>query len=120
MEDETFGPILAVTAVENVQEAIREINSRPKPLALYIYTNDDEVAQTVIHNTSSGGITVNSVIFHVGHSGLPFGGVGNSGMGVYHGERTGMGVGRGGQLRCSVKDETRPNPDPASRRQVRL
>ena len=85
MEEETFGPILLITPVENVREAIREINSRPKPLALYIYSNDDETVETVIQNTSSGGVTVNHVIYHVGHSGLPFGGVGNSGMGAYHG-----------------------------------
>lgn len=85
MAEETFGPILAVTPVANVKEAVKVINSRPKPLALYIFTNDKTVQQIVLDNTSSGGVTVNGTLFHVGHPDLPFGGVGNSGMGRYHG-----------------------------------
>lgn len=86
MADETFGPILAVTEVPSVRAAIREINSRPKPLALYVFSNDKTVQHMVLHNTSSGGVTINAALFHVGHPELPFGGVGNSGMGRYHGE----------------------------------
>ncbi|EGD73720.1 hypothetical protein PTSG_05426 [Salpingoeca rosetta] len=88
MQDETFGPILAVTEAESVEDAIAEINSRPKPLALYIFAQDEAVQRRVVENTSSGGVTVNSCLFHVGHPGLPFGGIGNSGMGAYHGENS--------------------------------
>jgi len=86
MGEEIFGPILALVEVPNVKTAIRMINDRPKPLALYIFSTNEQVIQTVINNTSSGGVTVNATLYHVGHPGLPFGGVGNSGMGRYHGK----------------------------------
>eukprot|EP00056_Hartaetosiga_gracilis_P000620 m.39258 g.39258 ORF g.39258 m.39258 type:complete len:604 (+) comp10281_c0_seq2:50-1861(+) len=86
MQDETFGPMLAITTVDNVNEAIAFINSREKPLALYAFTNDSNIEKLIVNNTSSGGVTVNSCLYHAGHPGLPFGGVGNSGMGAYHGK----------------------------------
>jgi len=86
MEDETFGPILWVTSVPNCDIAIRLINTKPRPLALYLFCKDRKLERKVIQETSSGGITINGCIFHAGHPGLPFGGVGNSGMGTYHGK----------------------------------
>jgi hypothetical protein len=74
-----------VTAVPNVASAIKEINRRPEPLSLYIFAEDAHVQDLLVSNTSSGGVTINHCIFHAANPNLPFGGVGNSGMGAYHG-----------------------------------
>lgn len=86
MQEEIFGPILPIITVKNVDDAIKFVNLRPKPLALYLFTNDKKVQEQVLKETSSGGVTVNNTIAHGRHSGLPFGGVGDSGMGAYHGK----------------------------------
>jgi aldehyde dehydrogenase (NAD+) len=88
MADEIFGPILPVLRVKNVDEAIAFVNARPKPLALYLFTNDRAVEASVIERTSSGGVTVNHTLLHIAIPSLPFGGVGPSGMGAYHGRAT--------------------------------
>jgi aldehyde dehydrogenase (NAD+) len=85
MADEIFGPILPVLRVHDVDEAIAFISGRPKPLALYLFTTDAEVQTRVLERTSSGGVAVNHTTMHVAVSSLPFGGVGASGMGAYHG-----------------------------------
>lgn len=86
MADEIFGPILPVLKVANVDEAIRFVNQRPKPLALYIFTKDKTTSDRVVERTSSGGVCINDVISHMLPPDLPFGGVGASGMGSYHGK----------------------------------
>jgi aldehyde dehydrogenase (NAD+) len=85
MADEIFGPILPVLRVKNVEEAVAFVNARPKPLALYLFTSDGEVQRRILERTSSGGALVNHISLHVGVPSLPFGGVGPSGMGAYHG-----------------------------------
>ncbi len=85
MADEIFGPILPVIAVDSVDQAIEFVNQRPKPLALYIFTRDKAHAQQVIERTSSGGACINDAVSHLLPPELPFGGVGPSGMGAYHG-----------------------------------
>ncbi|MCG8590184.1 MAG: aldehyde dehydrogenase family protein [Proteobacteria bacterium] len=85
MQDEIFGPILPVLAVDNLDEALEFVNQREKPLALYVFSEDSRVEQRVIADTSSGGVCVNGTIWHIGNPHLPFGGVGESGMGAYHG-----------------------------------
>ncbi len=85
MGEEIFGPILPVIAVDDVDAAIRQVNSGDKPLALYVFSDDDAVVDHVLAHTSSGGACVNGVVFQVTVSDLPFGGVGGSGMGAYHG-----------------------------------
>ncbi|MCA9600701.1 MAG: aldehyde dehydrogenase family protein, partial [Myxococcales bacterium] len=85
MKAEIFGPILPVLKVRNMDEAIRFVNARPKPLALYVFTKDGGVAERVLAETSSGGVCVNEVVSHFTVPDLPFGGVGASGMGAYHG-----------------------------------
>ncbi len=85
MEDELFGPILPIMTYHNLDEAIHNINQRPKPLALYIFTEDKEVQKKVIRSTSSGGSCINDTISHFATHHMPFGGVGQSGMGAYHG-----------------------------------
>ncbi len=72
--------------MSSVDEAIEYINSKPKPLSLYLFSNDASVQEEVVNRTSSGGVTINATLFHVGHGQLPFGGVGESGMGAYHGK----------------------------------
>jgi len=85
MQDEIFGPILPILPFVNIDEAIRFVNEREKPLALYVFTNRQGVEDAVLSRTSAGGVSVNTVVWHVGNSHLPFGGVGESGMGAYHG-----------------------------------
>ncbi|HDP25620.1 MAG TPA: aldehyde dehydrogenase [Deltaproteobacteria bacterium] len=85
MHEEIFGPILPVLSYSGFSEAIRFVNSRPKPLSLYLFSRDLERQQQVIRETSSGGICFNDAMVHVASHFLPFGGVGESGMGSYHG-----------------------------------
>jgi aldehyde dehydrogenase (NAD+) len=76
--------VLPIIEIESVDEAIGFINKREKPLALYIFA-EDGVAKHVVEHTSSGGACINDVIMHIANERMPFGGVGNSGMGRYHG-----------------------------------
>ncbi|XP_063258843.1 aldehyde dehydrogenase family 3 member A2-like [Prinia subflava] len=85
MEEEIFGPVLPIVTVMSVEEAIEFINFREKPLALYVFSNNKKLIKRVIAETSSGGMTANDVIMHCVVPGLPFGGVGHSGMGAYLG-----------------------------------
>ncbi|CAH0564104.1 unnamed protein product [Brassicogethes aeneus] len=87
MQDEIFGPILPICTVKNVEEAIDFIKSRDKPLALYIFSKNKKVHDTVLTQTSSGGAAVNDSVSHLITEGIPFGGVGASGMGAYHGKQ---------------------------------
>lgn len=86
MQEEIFGPILPILEVANLEEAIAFVGKRDKPLALYVFTEDKKVAQAVLSRTTSGGACVNEVIAHLSVPDLPFGGVGPSGMGAYHGK----------------------------------
>ncbi|CAM6083603.1 unnamed protein product [Calypogeia fissa] len=88
MQEEIFGPILPIITVKDVSEAIQFMNSRPKPLALYLFTSDKAVQERVLAETSSGAVTVNDCILHVVNKALPFGGVGESGYGAYHGKHS--------------------------------
>jgi coniferyl-aldehyde dehydrogenase len=82
---ETFGPILMVLTYREPEEVIRYVNGHDRPLALYPFTNDKELQELYIGRIMSGGVTVNDALYHVGQHDLPFGGVGDSGMGHYHG-----------------------------------
>ena len=84
MQEEIFGPILPMVEIRDIEEAIAFINKREKPLALYAF-GTKSVAQHIIDHTSSGGACINDVIMHIANEKMPFGGVGNSGMGRYHG-----------------------------------
>jgi aldehyde dehydrogenase (NAD+) len=86
MDDEIFGPILPVLPVGDVDEAIRFVNGRDKPLALYAFSRDDDVLARVVSRTTAGGVTLNHAVLHLAVPDLPFGGVGASGMGAYHGK----------------------------------
>ena len=85
MQDEIFGPILPLVAVESVDAAIDFINARPRPLALYHFDNNSARIDRVLDRTIAGGVTVNDTVLHIAQTNLPFGGVGPSGMGHYHG-----------------------------------
>ncbi|RAW03226.1 aldehyde dehydrogenase family protein [Pseudochryseolinea flava] len=85
MEEEIFGPILPIVAYKNLDDAISIVNSKPKPLALYIFSKNSEEQQKVLTETSAGGTCVNDCAIHFLHQGLPFGGVNNSGIGKSHG-----------------------------------
>ena len=82
---ETFGPILMVLTYRDPEEVIRYVNGQDRPLALYPFTNKRELQDLYIGRILSGGVTVNDALYHVGQHDLPFGGVGASGMGHYHG-----------------------------------
>lgn len=86
MREEIFGPILPVLPCDSADEAIAFINARPRPLALYWFGQDGAARERVLARTVSGGVTVNDTLMHITHDGLPFGGVGESGWGSYHGE----------------------------------
>jgi aldehyde dehydrogenase (NAD+) len=88
MEDEIFGPILPILEYSDLDDAIKMINERPKPLALYLFTEDSAVERKVLNSISFGGGCVNDTISHVASPYMPFGGVGNSGIGGYHGEES--------------------------------
>jgi len=85
MAEELFGPILPILPLTSLDEAIKSINSRPKPLALYLFSGRKEWQDRLLHQTSSGTVCFNDVILQAGLPELPFGGVGESGMGTYHG-----------------------------------
>ncbi|MGV0105933.1 Aldehyde dehydrogenase [Nostoc sp. DSM 114160] len=86
MQEEIFGPILPIIEYTDITEAIALINSRPKPLALYLFSQDKNLQKRVLQETSSGGVCINDTVMQVGVSSLPFGGVGDSGIGNYHGK----------------------------------
>ncbi len=86
MQEEIFGPLLPVISYENLDDVIQAINAGPRPLALYWFGNDDKLRDSVLRRTVSGGVTVNDTLMHVAHDNLPFGGIGASGWGAYHGE----------------------------------
>jgi aldehyde dehydrogenase (NAD+) len=85
MEFEIFGPVLPILKYHSLDEVFREIHSRGKPLALYIFSESTKNQERILKNTSAGGTTINNVLLHVANPELPFGGVGESGLGSYHG-----------------------------------
>jgi coniferyl-aldehyde dehydrogenase len=86
MQEEIFGPILPIVAINDTDSTIRYINERPKPLALYWFGKDKKVMQRILNETRSGGVTINDTLLHAAIEDLPFGGIGASGMGAYHGK----------------------------------
>ncbi len=107
MQEEIFGPILPVITVESMSEAVEFVNDREKPLALYVFAEDDEKADELIASTSSGGACVNHVVLHITPPELPFGGVGESGMGRYHGQ---SGFDTFSNLKSVMKKPTKMDP----------
>ncbi|OBQ54617.1 aldehyde dehydrogenase [Tamlana sp. s12] len=86
MQDEIFGPILPVIAFTNLDDAIKKVKERPKPLSCYIYSKNKKTINKILHEVSFGGGAVNDSLMHLSNSHLPFGGVGLSGIGAYHGK----------------------------------
>ncbi len=86
LNEEIFGPILPVLPYDSLDQAINYINDRPRPLALYWFGTDHAARDAVLARTVSGGVTINDTLMHIAHENLPFGGVGESGWGSYHGE----------------------------------
>ncbi len=86
MTEEIFGPILPVLTYRTLADAVSHINARPRPLALYWFGTDSATRNEVLNQTVSGGVTINDTLLHIAHHNLPFGGVGESGWGSYHGE----------------------------------
>lgn len=88
MEREIFGPIIPVIEFDSLDKVIEEVNSKEKPLALYYFSQDKRKRNQILKYTTAGGVTLNDTVMHVSSSYLPFGGVGTSGMGQYHGEES--------------------------------
>ncbi|KAJ3214812.1 Aldehyde dehydrogenase, dimeric NADP-preferring, partial [Dinochytrium kinnereticum] len=86
MEDELFGPMISIVEVEGVEEAIDIINARDHPLALYVFSDDKKVVNKILNETQSGSVVINDLLMNMIVPDLPFGGVGPSGMGSYHGK----------------------------------
>lgn len=86
MEDEIFGPILPVLTYDSLDDAIDYVNDHPTPLAMYVFSGRSSTVDGIVDRTSAGGVTVNHTLLHLAVNDLPFGGVGASGMGAYHGE----------------------------------
>lgn len=86
MQEEVFGPILPIVTINDIDSTIRYINHRPMPLALYWFGKSKEVMKRILNETRSGGVTINDTLLHAAVEDLPFGGIGASGMGAYHGK----------------------------------
>jgi len=86
MQDEIFGPLMPIIPIQDLDDAVDQIKSRPKPLALYLFTKRRSAKRFILENTSSGGLAINDCMAHLAVPGLPFGGIGESGIGSYHGE----------------------------------
>ena len=86
MQDEIFGPILPIRSVDSLDEAIAYVNAHDRPLALYPFSHDRDRIEKILKHTLAGGVTVNDTVLHFGINDLPFGGIGPSGMGAYHGK----------------------------------
>ena len=107
MQEEIFGPALPIIAVDHLSEALDFINARPKPLAMYLFSESDAAAERVQSETSSGGVCVNHTMLHITPSTVPFGGVGPSGMGAYHGK---AGFDAFSHRKTVMTKPTRPDP----------
>ena len=86
MQDEIFGPLLPVISYSDLYDVVQYVNSRPRPLACYIFTNDSTVRDNLLEALHFGGGCVNDTVIHLATDYMPFGGVGESGMGNYHGK----------------------------------
>ncbi|MFM8304567.1 MAG: aldehyde dehydrogenase family protein [Actinomycetota bacterium] len=121
MTEEIFGPVLPIRAVSGTDEAVEFITAREKPLALYVFADDDGTARDVVDRTSSGTVCVNGTLFQVSVADLPFGGVGESGIGAYHGRRSFEVF---SHTKGVLRRATRPDPalayPPYSRRKERM
>lgn len=107
MAEEIFGPILPVVPVASLDEAVEVVNRGAKPLALYVFAEDEEAVESVLERTSSGGVCVNHTLMHLAVPDLPFGGVGPSGMGAYHGK---AGFDAFSHHRSVLRKASRPDP----------
>jgi len=107
MADEIFGPILPIIRVESIAAAVDFVRCRPKPLALYVFTSSTRLARSVIDQVPSGGAVVNQMVMHGLVPSLPFGGVGASGMGAYHGR---WGFEAMSHRRAVLSKPARPDP----------
>ncbi len=85
MEEEIFGPIFPLIPYDSLEDALALVNARPRPLALYLFTRDKTTERQVLLGTTSGNVTINGTLLHVAQNDLPFGGIGPSGIGAYHG-----------------------------------
>jgi aldehyde dehydrogenase (NAD+) len=108
MQQEIFGPVLPVMAYEDLDQVIKQIKERPKPLSLYLFTQDEGIKAKVLREVSFGGGCVNDAVMHIANGDLPFGGVGDSGIGNYHGQ---AGFRAFSHFKSILDKEVTPDPD---------
>jgi aldehyde dehydrogenase (NAD+) len=108
MTEEIFGPVLPVVSVDSFDDAVARVNAGEKPLAVYLFSNSRDRERRVLAEISNGGTVINHLMFHVLAPGLPFGGVGNSGMGAYHGR---WGFETFSHRKAVLRKPTRPDPN---------
>ncbi len=108
MTEEIFGPVLPVVTVDSFDEAVAKVNAGEKPLAVYLFSGSRDKEQRVLAEISNGATVINHLMFHVLAPGLPFGGVGNSGMGAYHGR---WGFETFSHRKAVLRKPTRPDPN---------
>ncbi len=108
MSEEIFGPVLPIVTIDSIDEAISRVNAGEKPLAVYLFSDSSDTQDRVLAEVSNGGTVINHVIYHVLAPGLPFGGVGNSGMGAYHGR---WGFETFSHRKAVLRKPTRPDPN---------
>ncbi len=122
MQEEIFGPVMPIRTYKDVSEAVDYVNARPRPLGLYYFGEDATEHERVVTGTTSGGVTVNDVVFHVSMEDLPFGGIGPAGMGAYHGRDGFMEFSHKKAIYTQIKSEIlammRPPYGAAFRKQV--
>ncbi len=108
MTEEIFGPVLPIVSVDSFDDAVARVNAGEKPLAVYLFSNSRDRERRVLTEISNGGTVINHLMFHVLAPGLPFGGVGNSGMGAYHGR---WGFETFSHRKAVLRKPTRPDPN---------
>jgi acyl-CoA reductase-like NAD-dependent aldehyde dehydrogenase len=88
LHEEIFGPLLPIQSYQNIETLVATLQQQPKPLALYLFSSNKKTQRMIANNTFSGGLCINDVLLHEANSNLPFGGVGFSGFGSYHGKKS--------------------------------
>jgi aldehyde dehydrogenase (NAD+) len=119
-QEEIFGPVLPLKEFDQIEEVLQFIYKREKPLALYYFSRNKENIRLIVKSTSSGGVCINDTLLHVANHRLPFGGVGHSGMGQYHGKYSFETFSRNKAIVCSSSNIDIPLKYPPYRAKLKL
>ena len=120
MQEEIFGPILPIIEFDNIDDVINDLKQKEKSLALYLFSNDKKEVKKVLKNISFGGGCINETIMHLTNDNLPFGGVGQSGMGNYHGKASFQIFSHQKSILCKHKMEINIKYPPYTNKKLKL